>query len=137
MEHFAKGLLEAAVAARQHAYVPYSKFAVGAALLTDSGNTVSGCNVENASYSLTNCAERTAIFKAVSAGEKRFRALAVVADTEGPVQPCGACRQVMVEFCPPDLPVYLSNLRGETIETTVSALLPHAFSGKSMSDNRR
>lgn len=137
MEHFVEELLEAAAAARQHAYVPYSKFAVGAALLTDSGNIVTGCNVENASYGLTNCAERTAFFKAVSTGEKSFRALGVVADTDGPVQPCGACRQVMVEFCPPDLPVYLSNLHGETMETTVSELLPHAFSDSSMSDKRR
>lgn len=134
MEDVANKLLKAAIAARQHAYVPYSNFAVGAALLLDSGTIISGCNVENASYSLTNCAERTAFFKAVSEGEKRFRALAVVADTDGPVQPCGACRQVMVELCPPDLPVYLSNLRGETMETTVSELLPNAFSNSSMSD---
>ena len=100
MEDVANKLLKAAIAARQHAYVPYSNFAVGAALLLDSGTIISGCNVENASYSLTNCAERTAFFKAVSEGEKRFRALAVVADTDGPVQPCGACRQVMVELCP-------------------------------------
>lgn len=127
-----KQLIEAATAARDKAYVPYSKFAVGAALLTQSGKIVTGCNIENASYGLTNCAERTAFFKAISEGEQNFRALAVVADMDGPVQPCGACRQVMVEFCSPDLPVYLSNLRGEVMETTVEGLLPFSFKSSSM-----
>lgn len=122
-----KQLIEAAMVARTKAYVPYSQFAVGAAILTHTGKMVTGCNIENASFGLTNCAERTAIFKAVSAGEQNFHALAVVADTDGPVQPCGACRQVMAEFGPPDLPVYLCNLQGDTLETTIAELLPFAF----------
>lgn len=122
-----KRLIDAAIEARKQAYVPYSAFAVGAALLTQSGKIVTGCNIENASYGLTNCAERTAFFKAVSEGEQSFSALAVVSDTEDPISPCGACRQVMVEWCPPGLPVYLSNLKGKTLETTVARLLPYAF----------
>lgn len=122
-----KRLIDAAIEARKQAYVPYSAFAVGAAVLTQSGKIVTGCNIENASYGLTNCAERTAFFKAVSEGEQSFSALAVVSDTEDPISPCGACRQVMVEWCPPGLPVYLSNLKGKTLETTVARLLPYAF----------
>lgn len=122
-----KELIDAAMEARKKAYVPYSTFAVGAALLTQSGKIVTGCNIENASYGLTNCAERTAFFKAVSEGEKSFRALAVVGDTTEPISPCGACRQVMVEWCSPELPVYLCNREGKTLETTVSQLLPYAF----------
>lgn len=114
--------------ARERAYVPYSKFKVGAALLTAGGKVYHGCNIENAGYSMTNCAERTAMFKAVSEGERNFTALAVVADTKGPVSPCGACRQVIAEFCAPNMPVYLTNLNGDVQETTVSELLPGAFS---------
>lgn len=124
-------LIQAARQARQMAYVPYSHFAVGAALLTASGRIFTGCNIENASYGLTNCAERTAIFKAVSEGETQFVTLAIVADTDGPVSPCGACRQVMNEFSP-DLRVILSNLRGETTVTTAQALLPGAFRDSDM-----
>ncbi|MDN4594806.1 cytidine deaminase [Polycladomyces subterraneus] len=120
-------LIEAAKQAREQAYVPYSRFRVGAALLTDEGTIFTGCNVENASYGLTNCAERTALFKAVSEGARRFTGIAVVADTEGPVSPCGACRQVMFELCPPDMKVWLANLKGDVTETTVGALLPGAF----------
>ncbi|WP_142827794.1 cytidine deaminase [Planococcus soli] len=121
-------LMEQAIAARSNAYVPYSKFPVGAALLTADGKVYLGCNIENAGYSMTNCAERTAIFKAVSEGDKTFTALAVSADTPGPVSPCGACRQVLAEFCSPDMPVYLTNLKGDVQETTISELLPGAFS---------
>ncbi|ALS78902.1 MULTISPECIES: cytidine deaminase [Planococcus] len=121
-------LMEQAIKARGNAYVPYSKFPVGAALLTAEGKVYVGCNIENAGYSLTNCAERTAVFKAVSEGDKSFVALAVSADTSGPVSPCGACRQVLAEFCPPDMPVYLTNLKGDVQETTISELLPGAFS---------
>ena len=121
-------LMKQAIEARGTAYVPYSKFPVGAALLTADGKVYTGCNIENAGYSLTNCAERTAVFKAVSEGEKTFAALAVSADTPGPVSPCGACRQVLAEFCPPDMPVYLTNLKGDVQETTISELLPGAFS---------
>ncbi|MGM0897108.1 MAG: cytidine deaminase [Bacillota bacterium] len=120
-------LMEQAIAARGNAYVPYSKFPVGAALLSKDGKVYTGCNIENAGYSLTNCAERTAVFKAVSEGVKQFKALAVAADTKGPVAPCGACRQVLVEFCAPDMPVYLTNLEGAVSETTIAELLPGAF----------
>lgn len=120
-------LIEAAKQARQQAYAPYSRFQVGAALLTEEGTVFTGCNVENASFGLTNCAERTALFKAVSEGARRFVGIAVVADTEGPVSPCGACRQVLLELCPPDMKVWLANLKGDVAETTVGALLPGAF----------
>ena len=120
-------LLAQSKIARENAYVPYSKFPVGAALLAEDGTVFHGCNVENASYGLTNCAERTAIFKAVSQGVKTFKAIAIVADTEGPCAPCGACRQVIAEFCKGDMPVYLTNLKGDVLETTVEKLLPGAF----------
>jgi len=122
-----QALLSQALEARKRAYVPYSRFAVGAALLTEDGKVYLGGNIENAAYSLCNCAERTTIFKAYSEGDRSYAALAVAADTPGPVSPCGACRQVMAELCPPDMPVYLTNLRGDVLETTVSALLPGAF----------
>lgn len=125
-------LIEEAKKGRAQAYVPYSKFKVGAALLTKEGKVIRGANIENASYGLTNCAERTAIFKAVSENERSFSAIAVVADTEGPVSPCGACRQVLSEFCDPDMPVYLSNLKGDIMETTVGKLLPHSFSKRDL-----
>ncbi|WP_017380135.1 cytidine deaminase [Paenisporosarcina sp. TG-14] len=121
-------LMEQSKIARENAYVPYSKFKVGAALITKEGKLYHGCNIENAAYSMTNCAERTAMFKAVSEGERDFASLAVVADTEGPVSPCGACRQVIAEFCKPNMPVYLINLKGDIQETTVAELLPGAFS---------
>jgi cytidine deaminase len=121
-------LMTEAKKARERAYVPYSNFPVGAALLTADGKVYYGCNIENASYPMTNCAERTAMFKAISEGDTAFTALAVVGDTEGPISPCGACRQVIAEFCAPDMPVYLTNLNGAVQETTVSELLPGAFS---------
>lgn len=120
-------LMEQSKIARENAYVPYSKFKVGAALLTKDGDVIHGCNIENASYGLTNCAERTAIFKAVSENKREFAAIAIVADTEGPCSPCGACRQVIAEFCAKDMPVYLTNLKGDVMETTVEQLLPGAF----------
>ena len=121
-------LLEQSKVAREFAYVPYSEFKVGAALLAQDGTVYNGCNIENSGYSMTNCAERTAFFKAISDGVKDFAAIAIVADTEGPCSPCGACRQVMSEFCAPDMPVYLTNLKGDVLETTVAELLPGAFS---------
>ncbi len=121
-------LMDLAKEGREKAYVPYSKFKVGAALLTEDGKVFQGCNIENSGYSMANCAERTAIFKAVSEGERNFKAIAVVADTEGPCAPCGACRQVMSEFFPKDMPVYLTNMKGDVLETTVAELLPGAFS---------
>ena len=120
-------LLEESKIARENAYVPYSKFKVGAALLGKNGTVYRGCNIENAGYSLTNCAERTAMFKAISEGVMEFEAIAIVADTDRPCQPCGACRQVISEFCDPDMPVYLTNLKGDVQETTVGELLPGAF----------
>ncbi|MCM3358402.1 cytidine deaminase [Psychrobacillus sp. MER TA 171] len=120
-------LLKASITAMEKAYVPYSKFPVGAALLTKSGEVILGCNIENASFGLTNCAERTAVFKAVSEGIKNFTAIAIAGDTDGPISPCGACRQVLAEFCEPNMPVYLTNLKGNVTETTVSELLPGAF----------
>lgn len=114
------------------AYVPYSRFPVGAALLTSDGQVFSGCNIENASFGLTNCAERTAIFKAVSEGHKTFDYLVVTGNTEGPISPCGACRQVLAEFCDPDMPVLLTNKKGKVLETTVSKLLPGAFQSGDM-----
>ncbi|ANZ94495.1 cytidine deaminase [Brochothrix thermosphacta] len=125
-------LIEEAKAARERAYVPYSKFKVGAALMTKEGKVYGGCNIENASYGLTNCAERTAIFKAVFEGERTFEKMVIVGETDGPISPCGACRQVIAEFCEPDMPVILTNLNGNTQETTVSELLPSAFTGKDM-----
>ncbi|WP_449537016.1 cytidine deaminase [Ferdinandcohnia sp. Marseille-Q9671] len=120
-------LIEEAKKARELAYVPYSNFNVGAALLTKDGKVYHGCNIENAAYSVTNCAERTALFKAYSEGDKEFAAIAVVADTERPVPPCGACRQVISELCQSDTKVYLTNLKGEIQEISIEDLLPGAF----------
>lgn len=122
-----QALMQQAIEARKRAYVPYSRFPVGAALLTEEGKVYLGCNIENAAYSLCNCAERTALFKAFSEGDKNYKALAVAADTPKAVSPCGACRQVLAELCPPEMPVFLTNLNGDVWETTVSALLPGAF----------
>jgi cytidine deaminase len=127
-------LLDLARKARSQAYVPYSNFPVGAALLTRDGRVFLGCNVENASYGLGCCAERTAIFKAVSEGAREFVAIAVVADTPGPVSPCGACRQVMAEFAP-DMTVLLGNMGDAMAQTTVAGLLPGAFSRKDLTPN--
>ncbi|WP_102263857.1 cytidine deaminase [Mesobacillus jeotgali] len=127
-----KTLVEKAIEARSTAYVPYSKFQVGAAIITSNDNVYLGCNIENASYGLTNCAERTAIFKAVSEGDTEIKAIAVVADTEGPVSPCGACRQVIAEFATDDTKIYLANLNGDVKETTISEILPGYFTSKDM-----
>ncbi|WP_226667363.1 cytidine deaminase [Metabacillus litoralis] len=125
-------LIEEAKAAREMAYTPYSKFKVGAALLTNDGKIYKGCNIENAAYSMCNCAERTAIFKAFSEGDKKYTALAVVADTKRPVPPCGACRQVISELCPKEMRVILTNLQGDIEELTVLELLPGAFSAEDL-----
>ncbi|MGR5972581.1 cytidine deaminase [Bacillus cereus] len=109
------------------AYIPYSKFPVGAALVTKEGKIYTGCNIENASYGLCNCAERTAIFKAVSEGERDFSYLVITGETDGPISPCGACRQVIAEFCNPKMPVLLTNVKGDEKEVTVEQLLPGAF----------
>lgn len=122
-------LLALARGAREQAYAPYSNFLVGAALLARDGRRFSGCNVENASYGLCNCAERTALFNAIAAGCRPgdFAAIAVIADTDHPVSPCGACRQVMAELCDGAMPVLLANLHGDTQQTSVAALLPGSF----------
>lgn len=119
-------LMDCAIKARENAYSPYSHFAVGAALLCEDGTLFEGGNIENASYGLTNCAERTAIFKAVSEGHTKFKALAVVADTERPCAPCGACRQVMAEFKIPL--IIMGNLMGNIKIVTIEELLPFSFS---------
>jgi cytidine deaminase len=118
-------LYEQALRVRENAYVPYSGFKVGAALLGKSGKIFTGCNVENVSYGLTVCAERNAFFKAVSEGETSFAVLLVVADTPQPVSPCGACRQVMAEFG--DFEVILSNLSYQIKRMFVHELLPYSF----------
>ncbi|MEK3723740.1 cytidine deaminase [Paenibacillus sp. FSL H8-0034] len=122
-------LLGRALEARENAYVPYSHFKVGSALLDSDGQVHLGCNVENAAYGPTNCAERTALFRAIADGKppRSFRAIAVVGDTPNPITPCGVCRQVLIELCAPDMPVYMANLQGAIIETTVAELLPGAF----------
>lgn len=130
-------LLERAREARERAYVPYSKFKVGAALLTSTGEVILGCNIENAAYSLCNCAERTALFKAYSEGIKKFSKMAVIADTPRAVAPCGACRQVMAELCPPDMVVIMGNMNGEVLEKTVSELLPGAFNQEDLNEQNR
>ena len=121
-------LIDAATKARGRAYAPYSKFAVGAALRTRSGRIVTGCNVENLSFGLTVCAERAAVFAAITLGEREFEAIAVVAESQTPVTPCGACRQVLAEFAE-DLPICSANLQGARFESTLRELLPRAKEG--------
>ncbi|MGR9544229.1 cytidine deaminase [Priestia megaterium] len=127
-----KQLIDEAIAASKQAHVPYSQFHVGAALLTTDGKIYRGCNIENASYGLTNCAERTAIFKAVSEGDKQFSAIAVVGDTDGPISPCGACRQVLAEFCDDQTQIILANLKGDFVITNINEILPGYFSSKDL-----
>ena len=124
-------LVAEAAAAREQAYVPYSRYPVGAALLTGSGQVHLGCNVENAAYPATMCAERTAVFSAVAAGDRDLVALAVIADAPVPVPPCGLCRQVLAELGP-YLTVVLVNTAGDRRTTTPQALLPHAFGPSSL-----
>lgn len=119
-------LAEAARQARERAYAPYSHFPVGAAVLTVSGRIFPGCNIENAAYPVTICAERVALFNAVAAGEREILAIAVAADTEGPVSPCGSCRQVIFELAH-GADVILTNLHGALLLTTADALLPGGF----------
>jgi len=122
-------LLHEAVNALNRAYAPYSKYRVGAALLTSDGCIFHGCNIENASYGLTVCAERVAVYSAIAAGHKKFKALAIVASGKKTPSPCGACRQVLAEFCKPDFPIYFAsakNLRAVK-RLTISKLLPEMF----------
>ena len=131
-------LLRRAAQARQNAYAPYSHFQVGAALLGVSGRVYLGCNVENAAYGPSNCAERTAVFKAVSEGERDFAAIAIVGGPggvpQGPCPPCGVCRQVLREFCRDDFPIYLQGRDGAVETFTLSQLLPESFSGAQLTE---
>ena len=122
-------LVRAARAARRRAVAPFSGFRVGAALETAGGGIVTGCNIENASYGLTMCAERVAMFSALSAGHRRFRRIVIVADTEAPTPPCGACRQILWEFGG-DLEVVLANLRRVTATHRLADLLPLPFDAR-------
>lgn len=120
-------LLEKACEAREHAYAPYSGFRVGACLRASSGKDYMGCNIENAAYTPTNCAERTALFTAVYEGERSFDAIAIACSGELPAYPCGVCRQALSEFCSAEMPVIVCNAKGESERTTLGALLPHSF----------
>jgi cytidine deaminase len=128
-----KKLLEAARSARQHAFAPYSLFLVGAAVLTKDGEIITGCNIESASYGLTCCAERVALFKAISQGKRRFKCMAVVADSTHPTPPCGACRQVIWELAG-DIEIILGNLAGETKTFCMHQLFPHPFDAEFLPD---
>ena len=133
-----ENLVESAFAAMSYAYAPYSGYKVGAALLTKSGKVFLGCNIENAAYGPTNCAERTAFFKAISEGEREFEAIAVVGGKDGNVKdlfvPCGVCRQVMAEFCSGDFEVIVAKSPEEYSVFTLSEILPMGFSPKNVAD---
>jgi len=120
-------LVELASEAKEKAYAPYSKFRVGAAILTDRGKVYTGVNIENASYGATNCAERTAIFKAVSEGEKKIKAIAIASDSDELIFPCGICRQVISEFGDRDTKIICSRKNGEYEVYSADGLLPNAF----------
>lgn len=120
-------LIQKAIAAREHSYSPYSNFAVGAALETESGEVFTGTNVENAAYGLCFCAERTALVKAVSEGKRNFKRIAIVADLPETVKPCGMCRQMLIELAP-SLECLCANLKGEVEQFSIKDLLPHSFS---------
>jgi cytidine deaminase len=128
--------LEMAKLARSRAYTPYSKFPVGAAILLKDGNYILGANIENASYGLSNCAERSALFSLLSQGYQKedIVSITVVADVNGPISPCGACRQVMHELLPTDAKIYLTNLKGNMMETNAKALLPYGFAFDEVED---
>lgn len=135
-----KELIRLALEAREMSYSPYSKYMVGAALLTKNGKVYKGCNIENASYTPTNCAERTAFFKAVSEGERQFEAIAVVGGYKGAPKdyayPCGVCRQVMMEFCnPKKFRVISAVSEDEYIEETLEQMLPHGFGPSNLQGN--
>ena len=127
------GLIAAAQKAKANAYAPYSKFKVGAALLAKNGKVYLGCNVENASYGLTCCAERNAVFQAVSDGQRKFQAIAIVSDSLEPAAPCGACRQVLNEFSP-EMEVSMAGAKGQVKTRKLKELLPDSFGPKSLKD---
>jgi cytidine deaminase len=124
-------LSQKAIEAKKLAFPPYSNFRVGAALLTEDDKLYLGCNIETSSYSLTICAERTAVFKAISEGERKFKAIAIASDAEDFISPCGACRQVMSDLCG-DIDVIILNSKGEKRIEKMSTLLPYAFSDKDL-----
>jgi cytidine deaminase len=126
-----EALITAATKARENAHAKFSSFRVGAALRTPSGKVFGGCNVENATYGLTICAERVAIFKAISEGERKFDAIAVVTDTDSLTPPCGACRQLIWEFCG-DVPVILANLKGKIEAIQMRDLFPKPFDSSNL-----
>lgn len=132
-----EALVQAALDARRNAYVPYSHYAVGASLLTEEGEIFSGCNIENASYGAANCAERTAFFRAVSLGKRKFRAIAVAGGMEGEqpeeyAYPCGICRQVMREFCEDDFKIIVARSMNDFREYRLDEILPFGFGGDSI-----
>ena len=129
MKHTEKELIDAATDVRERAFAPYSNFKVGAAVETEDGDIYTGCNVESATYGLTVCAERVAIWKGISRGVTKFGRIAVVVDTEELTPPCGVCRQIIWEFCG-DVPVILANLHGKTETIQMGELLPRAFDSK-------
>lgn len=129
-------LVERALMAKENAYAPYSKFKVGAALLSEDGQVFTGCNVENVSFGLTNCAERTAVFQAVSEGHRSFRAIALASDSEKIITPCGACRQVLLEFGP-DTKVIMANNKGEYNVSTVGDLIPSGFNTEYLKEENK
>ena len=122
-----EALIEQAKAAKEQAYAPYSGFSVGAALLCADGSVYTGCNIENASYGAAVCAERTAVFKAVSEGKREFVMLAIISDSESFTAPCGICRQVLAEFCPDEMPILMCDRNGAYRTQTLKELLPEAF----------
>jgi cytidine deaminase len=129
-------LIEIATQARLHSVAPFSNFLVGAAARTGNGKVYTGCNVESASYGLTVCGERVAIWKALSEGEREFTELAIVADTESLTPPCGTCRQIIWEFCK-NATIVLANLEGETQRCSIKELLPRAFDARFLSGARK
>ena len=129
MGHSEQELIDAAAEVREHAYAPFSNFRVGSAVETEDGEIYTGCNVESASYGLTVCGERVAIWKAVSEGKKKFKQIAVVVDTEELTPPCGVCRQIIWEFGG-DIPVIMANLHGKSETVQMRDLLPRAFDSK-------
>ena len=129
-------LVEIAKKARLHSVAPFSNFLVGAAVRTEEGKVYTGCNVESASYGLTVCGERVAIWKALSEGERQFAELAIVADTESLTPPCGTCRQIIWEFCK-NATIILANLQGETQQCSIKELLPRAFDARFLSSTAK
>jgi cytidine deaminase len=132
----AEELVDMALKARLNAYVPYSGFRVGAALLADNGKVYTGCNIENASYGAAICAERTAVVKAISDGAKRIMAIAISGDSISSTVPCGICRQVISEFCTNDMPLYLSNQDGQFETFSFEEILPHAFTKRDLEESQ-